>query len=144
MKQYEMFELRFAAEILQDSWARIGLDAEFTCGGIRKTVKGFYDGDGQYAVRFLPETAGEWRWKVSGAVNAEGTEACEPAEGGRGPVKAVGTHFEYENGSLFIPFGTTVYALAHQDDALVEQTLESLKNAPFSKGKKRGKTLCQT
>lgn len=48
-------------------------------------------------------------------------------------VKAVGTHFEYEDGTYFYPFGTTVYALASQEDALVEQTLESLKNAPFNK-----------
>lgn len=132
MKQYEMFELVFPGEVLQNDWAQIGLHAEFSCGGIAKTVKGFYDGEGRYIVRFLPETAGEWRWKVTGAVNAEGTEVCQPAES-HGPVRAVDTHFEYADGTLFTPFGTTVYALAHQEDALVEQTLESLKNAPFNK-----------
>ena len=133
MKQYEMFELIFPGEVLTDRWAQIDLTAEFACGDVCKTVKGFYDGEGRYIVRFLPETAGEWQWKVSGAVNAEGTEVCEPVESSRGLVKAVETHFEFEDGTLFIPFGTTVYALAHQDDALVEQTLETLKNAPFNK-----------
>ena len=133
MKQFEMFELVFSGETLTDNWAQIGLTANFFCGDTVKTVKGFYDGDGRYAVRFLPEMAGEWHWKVSGAVNAEGTENCEPANGAHGLVKAVDTHFEYEDGTLFIPFGTTVYALAHQDDALVEQTLNSLKAAPFNK-----------
>ena len=133
MKQYEVFELIFQGEALTDRWAQIDLRAEFSCGGTVKTVKGFYDGDGRYVVRFLPEAAGEWRWKVRGIWNAEGTEICEPADGAHGLVKAVETHFEYEDGSLFIPFGTTVYALAHQEDALVEQTLESLKNAPFNK-----------
>lgn len=33
----------------------------------------------------------------------------------------------------YIPFGTTVYALISQDDALVEQTLQSLAAAPFNK-----------
>jgi len=133
MKQHEVFELVFFGETLTDRWAQIDLTAEFTCGDTVKTVRGFYDGEGRYIVRFLPEIAGEWRWKVSGAVNAEGMESCEPANGAHGLVKAVDTHFEYEDGTLFIPFGTTVYALAHQDDALVEQTLESLKNAPFNK-----------
>ena len=133
MKQYEMFELIFPGEVLTDRWAQIDLTAEFACGDVCKTVKGFYDGEGRYIVRFLPETAGQWQWKVSGAVNAEGTEVCEPAEGAHGLVKAVDTHFEYEDGTSFIPFGTTVYALAHQDDTLVEQTLESLKAAPFNK-----------
>ena len=43
------------------------------------------------------------------------------------------THFAFEDGTAFIPFGTTVYALAHQEDALVEETLESLRSAPFNK-----------
>lgn len=133
MKRYEIFELAFPGEALTDHWAQIDLRAEFTCGDTVKTVKGFYDGEGRYIIRFLPETVGEWHWKVTGAVNAEGTEICEAAENARGLVKAVDTHFEYEDGMLFIPFGTTVYALAHQDDALVEQTLETLKNAPFNK-----------
>ena len=133
MKQFEMFELVFSGETLTDNWAQIGLTANFFCGDTVKTVKGFYDGDGRYIVRFLPETAGKWHWKVTGAVNAEGTEICEPANGAHGLVKAVDTHFEYADGSLFIPFGTTVYALAHQDDDLVEQTLKSLEAAPFNK-----------
>lgn len=133
MRQYETFELRFTGEKLADRWASAGLNAAFTCGGETKTVRGFYDGDGQYAVRFMPEKPGEYDWKISGAVNAEGKETCLPAEGKHGAVRAVGTHFEYADGSLFIPFGTTVYALASQDDALVEETLDSLRAAPFNK-----------
>ncbi|MEE3480340.1 MAG: DUF5060 domain-containing protein, partial [Succiniclasticum sp.] len=74
MKQYEMFELVFPGEALRDRWAQIDLTAVFACGDTVKTVKGFYDGDGRYIVRFLPEIAGEWHWRVTGAVNAEGTE----------------------------------------------------------------------
>lgn len=50
-----------------------------------------------------------------------------------GMVKAVDTHFEYEDGTFFYPFGTTIYALAHQTPELMEQTFETLKNAPFNK-----------
>lgn len=133
MKQYEMFELVFSGEARTDNWAQIDLTAKFTCGGKHKAVKGFYDGEGRYVVRFFPEIPGEWHWRVTGAVNAEGTEICQPADGALGLVKAVDTHFEYTDGTLFIPFGTTVYALAHQKDTLVSQTLESLKKAPFNK-----------
>lgn len=133
MKQYETFELVFSGEVPTGGWAQPELTAEFTCGDTVKNVKGFYDGDGRYVVRFLPETAGVWRWHVRGVVSAEGTETCAPAEGSHGPVRAVRTHFEYADGTVFFPFGTTVYALAHQEDALVDKTLESLKNAPFNK-----------
>lgn len=50
-----------------------------------------------------------------------------------GLVKAVGTHFEYEDGTYFYPFGTTIYALAHQEPELIEKTMETLKNSPFNK-----------
>ena len=134
MRQYETFELQFAGAALTEDYADIPLCAEFTCGGETKTVKGFYDGEGVYKVRFLPEKTGEYRWKVTGAATAEGSEICEAADSAHhGLVKAVATHFEYADGKAFVPFGTTVYALAHQDDALVEQTLETLKAAPFNK-----------
>ena len=133
MRQYETFELRFRGEKLTDSWADVPVTAVFTCGEETKTVKGFYDGDGEYVVRFLPEKTGTYRWTVSGAVSGEGEEICGAAAGQHGIVKAVGTHFEFEDGTLFYPFGTTVYALAHQDEALTEQTLATLKKAPFNK-----------
>ena len=134
MRQHEMFELVFSGAILSENWAQIDLDAAFTCGETVKIVKGFYDGEGRYVVRFLPETAGSWHWQVNGCISAESEEVCEPAASEQhGLVKAVGTHFEYEDGMLFAPFGTTVYALASQEDELVEQTLETLKNAPFNK-----------
>lgn len=134
MKQYEEFELHFSGKTINEDYAESSLFAEFYCDEERKTVKGFYDGEGRYIVRFLPEKPGEYTWKVSGAVNAEGHEICEAADGEHhGLVKAVDTHFEFEDGKLFVPFGTTVYALAHQEDALVEQTLQTLKAAPFNK-----------
>lgn len=133
MRQYETFELTFQGPVLADAWAQIDLTAEFSCGDTVKTVRGFYDGDGRYIVRFLPEQTGTWRWKVTGCVEAEGEAVCEAAREQHGLVRAVDTHFEFADGTLFIPFGTTVYALASQEDALVEQTLESLKNAPFNK-----------
>lgn len=134
MKQYETFELSFHGNVLTENYAQISLNAEFVCGEEHKTVKGFYDDDGVYKVRFLPQQPGQYTWAVSGEITAEGEELCEPAsEEAHGLVKAVNTLFEYEDGTPFYPFGTTVYALAHQDDALVEETLSTLKAAPFNK-----------
>ena len=133
MRQYETFEMTFHGTVLTDAWAQIDLHAEFTCGDTVQTVKGFYDGDGRYVIRFLPQKAGTWHWKVSGCITAEGEETCQEADAHHGLVQAVDSHFAHEDGSLFIPFGTTVYALASQEDALVEETLESLKHSPFNK-----------
>ncbi len=48
-------------------------------------------------------------------------------------VKAKGRHFEYEDGTMYLPFGTTIYALAHQTPELIEETFDTLKTAPFNK-----------
>lgn len=138
MKQYETFELRFGGEALPDAWAQIDLTATFSCAQESLTVKGFYDGEsdgrGVYVVRFLPQYAGVYRYQVRGAVTAEGEIVCEASSPeAHGIVRTVGTHFAFADGAPYIPFGTTVYALISQDDALVEQTLQSLAAAPFNK-----------
>ena len=133
MRQYSTFELVFPGEKLTAGQASEGITAEFVHGSSRTVVRGFCDGEGRYAVRFLPEEPGLYHWRITGDVQAEGQEECLSADGGKGPVRAVGTHFEYADGSLFRPFGTTVYALVHQEDALVEETLASLQASPFNK-----------
>jgi len=134
LRQYETFELKFQVENQTSGYDDMSITAQFQCGKEQKTVRGFYDGNGVFKVRFFPDKAGEYTWKISGAVNDEGCAACESADDRQhGMVKAVGKHFEYEDGTRFIPFGTTVYALLHQEDALVEQTLKTLRHAPFNK-----------
>ncbi len=133
MKQYEMFELEFAGDAPQGSQAVVDLTAEFANEYEVKTVKGFYAGEGIYKVRFLPRYTGTYTWKVSGTVSAEGTAECTPAVKKHGLVKAVDTHFEYEDGTRFIPFGTTIYALSHQTEELIGETMRTLETAPFNK-----------
>ena len=49
-------------------------------------------------------------------------------------VRVVHTfHFAYEDGTPYIPVGTTCYAWTHQGDGLEEQTLDTLRNGPFNK-----------
>lgn len=48
-------------------------------------------------------------------------------------MRAEGLHFCYEDGTAFLPFGTTIYAMIHQERSLTETTWETLKTAPFNK-----------
>lgn len=140
MRQYEMKELVFQGEVLTKGWASVSLEAVFTNGETTVKTKGFYDGDGVFKVRFFPEKTGVWNWKVTGAVWAEGSEECvaDRASGGtasdsHGIVRAREQHFEYSDGAFFHPFGTTVYALMHQEKERIDQTLGSLAASPFNK-----------
>ena len=111
MRQYETFELAIPGPVLSDHWAQADVQAVFTHGGITVTVPGFYAGDGVYKVRFLPMESGEYTWRVSGAVSAEGQEICAPATT-HGPIHTQGRGFVYADGTPYHPFGTTIYALA--------------------------------
>ncbi len=132
MRQYETFELKFDGPAPAGSEAQADLTAEFTMGGVTTAVKGFYAGNGTYMVRYYPAKTGTCTWKVRGVLEAEGQEDCAAAEY-PGMVKAQGRHFVYENGDPYYPFGTTVYALAHQPEDLIETTFASLATAPFNK-----------
>lgn len=133
MKQYEMFELEFKGDAPADSLVCVDVQAEFTCDGETKIVKGFYAGNNIYKVRFYPSQPGSYEWCVSGLVHGCGTEECEQATGGHGMVKAAGQHFTYEDETPYYPFGTTIYALVHQEPELVEKTMRTLAASPFNK-----------
>lgn len=133
MFKYNTFELSFKGEEPKGSQVNVDLEATFTNGEVSKTVKGFYAGNGTYKVRFLPEIEGLYKWEVKGIVEGSGEEVCFTSSKLHGMVKTQDNHFIYQDGTKYLPFGTTVYALANQDDDLIAETLESLKNSPFNK-----------
>ena len=120
MKLYVPFELTYQASAPCGSQAAVDLTAVFTNGGYEREVRGFYAGNGVYKIRFLPEEAGVYSYRVSGIVSDAGQIICEPSDE-HGFVKTEGCHFAYADGSRYAPFGTTVYALAHQPDDLVDR-----------------------
>lgn len=117
----------------------VTLSAEFAYRNRVAYVDGFYDGEGVYRIRFMPDTVGEWRYVTrsnSSALDGRaGTFMCiEASAGNHGPVRVRNTyHFCYEDGTPYFPVGTTCYAWVHQGDALEEQTLKTLARAPFNK-----------
>jgi hypothetical protein len=87
MNQYRMCELQFKGENLENSgkpWSEASPLAELECGGVKQKVKGFYAGKGIYKVRFLPNIAGRWNYKVSGCIEEGGFVDVEAANGGKG------------------------------------------------------------
>lgn len=135
MLQYQTFELVFQGEEPAGSWTEVDLRGTFICQGIKKEVDGFYAGEGKYMVRYLPQETGNVRWKVTGLFNEEGEEECVSCDDGihHGLVKPDGTALRFEDGTLCRPFGTTVYAMMHQPEELIRQTVETMLASPFDK-----------
>jgi len=117
----------------------IQLNAEFQYMHRVVSVDGFYDGDGLYRLRFMPDAAGVWRYVTSSNSPAldgiSGKFTCtDPSPGNHGPVHVAHTyHFAYADGTPYIQIGTTCYAWVHQGDTLEKQTLATLAKSPFNK-----------
>jgi PKD repeat protein len=119
------------------------LDVELTYTlrheGESATVRGFYDGDGIYRVRFSPPTPGTWRYETrSNRPELDGKSgsfiAGPPAAGNQGPIEVFQTFYlHYADGTPYHQYGTTCYAWVHQPRELQEQSLQTLAASPFNK-----------
>lgn len=117
----------------------IKLGATFSQGARQVQVNGFYDGDGNYMLRFLPDAMGAWTYQTSSNKapldGISGTFDVGPAKPGHhGPVRVSNTHhFRYADGTRYTNIGTTAYVWNLQGDTLEEQTLATLADSPFTK-----------
>ena len=122
-----------------NSFLDVQLSATFTQDKTRVVVPGFWDGGGEYKIRFMPSTPGTWNYETKSnrpeLNNKKGSfDAGKPSAGNHGPVRVAHTwHFQYADGTTYLPVGTTAYVWNHQSDALQEQTLETLSRSPFNK-----------
>src|SRR4051794_25953020 len=62
VEQWGRFELVLKGPSDGNPFVNVELSATFTQGRKQVRVSGFYDGDGTYRVRFMPETTGEWAY----------------------------------------------------------------------------------
>lgn len=138
VEKWGMLEVAVSGKTEGNPFTDYTVTAQFSGEHESKTVSGFYDGDGVYKVRFMPQFEGKYDFTVSGNFSdgqlSGSFEATAPSEGNHGPVSVVNTYyFEYSDGKPCYPLGTTCYVWELQSDELIAETLESLKNSPFTK-----------
>jgi hypothetical protein len=136
---WDFIELTFQGDNTPDAFRDTPLSAQFQNNDKLFKVDGFYDGNGKYKIRFMPDRIGVWRYHISSRqkkLNGKSGEfeAVPATKNNHGPVKvAHEVHFSYSDNTPFVPVGTTCYAWVHQDDKLQEQTLQTLRASPFNK-----------
>jgi hypothetical protein len=139
VEQWGLYEVTLRGPASGNPFVEVELTATFTQDDKKVRVIGFYDGDGAYKVRFMPESPGEWTYTTaSNRRDLDGKTgkltATKPAPGNHGPVRVRNVyHFAYADGTPYFPVGTTCYAWTHQPEKLEEQTLATLKVSPFNK-----------
>ncbi|GAA4877945.1 DUF5605 domain-containing protein [Paenibacillus vulneris] len=137
--QWGMFELKLNGPSAGNPFTDISLSASFRNGRYEAVSEGFYDGGGTYCIRFMPQEQGEWTFTVTsndpGFNGMTGQFICTtPEPGHHGPVRIKGNvHFQYADGTRYIPVGTTCYVWHLQSEELQEETLRTLMHAPFNK-----------
>jgi hypothetical protein len=139
VEKWGMFEAAFAGPASGNPFVDVTLEVEFSLANRRVFAPGFYDGDGVYRVRLMPDAEGEWSYRTRSNDTAldglTGGFVCQsPSHGNHGPVRVRNRHhFAYADGTPYFPFGTTCYAWTHQPLDMQRQTLESLQRARFNK-----------
>lgn len=139
VEKWGIFEVRLQGPSNGNPFLDVEVQAIFKHNHREIKVDGFYDGDGIYKIRFMPDCEGKWEYvtlsnkAVMDSKRGE-FECIKPSPGNHGPVRIKNKyHFCYEDGTPYYPFGTTCYAWVHQPEYLQEKTLETLKKSPFNK-----------
>jgi hypothetical protein len=141
--RWDLLELSFSGPSAGNPFSNPFIDVSLTATFRQKNrvlvVAGFYDGEGVYKVRFMPDELGAWSWTTtSNSPRLHGQsgafECIAPEAGNRGPVSVRdGFHFAYADGTAYVECGTTCYAWAFQPEATQRQTIETLSASPFNK-----------
>src|SRR5262245_18229405 len=101
VEQWGLFELTPLGPADSNWFVDVELSATFTHGDRKVRVGGFYDGDGTYRVRFMPEATGEWGYTTaSNRPELDGKTGTltvtKPSPGNHGPVRVRDTyHFAH-------------------------------------------------
>jgi hypothetical protein len=141
VEKWGIFELTLQGPATGNPFVGTVFSSRFSHGDSVFVQEGFYDGNGMYKIRFMPNKEGKWTYATSSNKpalnNKQGSFECIGATANNhGPVRVKGTyHFQYEDGSAYMPFGTTIYEWPYQDEATKKQTLATLQAGPFNKAR---------
>ncbi len=139
VEQWGVFEFAANGPANGNPFLDVKFSARFSQGGEAVEAGGFYDGEGVYRVRFMPEKQGVWKYTtVSNAPELDAKTGeftvTKPSANNHGPVRVAHTyHFACADGTPYKQLGTTCYVWQLQDEALQEQTLKTLAASPFNK-----------
>ncbi len=139
VERWGIFELSLNGPSDGNPFLDTTLSAQFKQGERVFEPDGFYDGDGTYRVRFMPDRPGEWTYETKSnrpELNAKkgGFTCVKASPDNHGPVRVHNTYYlAYSDGTPYFQVGTTCYAWAHQGDEREQQTLATLRTAPFNK-----------
>ena len=141
VEKWDYYELSLPGPTAGNPFIGVEFSAVFRNGDRSFEPEGFYDGNGVFKIRFMPDREGTWTYRTKSnreALNGkEGQFVCiAPSPDNHGPVRVRNQyHFGYEDGTPFWPFGTTIYEWPFQLESKRKATVETMKRSPFNKAR---------
>ena len=92
IEQWGIFELALQGSAEGNPFLDVELTAQFSYKHRTIEVDGFYDGEGVYRIRFMPDRQGRWRYETrSNRPELDGKvgslDVVSPSSGNHGPVR---------------------------------------------------------
>ena len=137
VKKYEVYEITLTGKTEGNPFTDYTIEGVFT--GKNETVKtdGFYNGGGEYKIRFMPSFTGPYRFEITGSFSGESFsgsfEVTENNPENHGIVRTQGFHFVHDDGTPYYPVGTTAYVWNLQSEEMQQKTLDTLSKGYFNK-----------
>ena len=139
VEKWKIFELTLKGPDTGNPFIDARIGGKFIHMKDTLSVSGFYDGNGVYKIRFMPQKEGKWSYQTFSNIKSlnkkKGVFTCTSAsKNNHGPVAVKDTlYFAYADGTPHHSFGTTCYGWVHQGDSLAELTLQTLSKGYFNK-----------
>ncbi|MGN6369685.1 MAG: DUF5060 domain-containing protein, partial [Phycisphaerae bacterium] len=91
VERWDVFEVTLKGPSGGNPFVDVWVKGRFQMGAREVVVEGFYDGEGVYKVRFMPDAVGSWRFVTESNVGelsgkGGGFEVVEARGGTHGPV----------------------------------------------------------
>lgn len=138
-EKWKIFEVTLKGPATGNPFKDVKLSGHFIKDADTITVPGFYDGEGIFKIRFMPQQEGKWNYLTSSNIKVldkkKGSFICTSAlDNNHGPVVVKDTfYFAHADGTPHHSFGTTCYGWVHQGDSLAELTIKTLSEGYFNK-----------
>jgi hypothetical protein len=139
VEKWKVFEITLNGTSTGNPFKEVTFSGKFIYDKDTISVPGFYDGNGIYKIRFMPNKEGKWAYSTTSndkKLNKKsGSFNCTPAlNDNHGPVFVKDTfYFAYADNTPHYSFGTTCYGWVHQGDSLATLTLKTLSKGYFNK-----------
>lgn len=132
VERWGIFEATFEGPASGNPFVDVKVEAAFTSGATRMTIRGFYDGSGSYKVRFSPPATGDWSYTTSSnAAALQGHSGkftvVSNSPDQHGPAQADGHSLRFADKTPYFSVGSTSYQWASMPREMQENTLKTLK-----------------